>query len=279
MDFVRPHSAPALLRALRSAACYAELALVSSSWGPYSIEHKVYDRKPNYSGPKKARGTFYSQRNGTVLPPRCVNDVEKKFPRSRIRWWSEHPIAQILCDASLEQDGVLKALGTCPAGDERRLMWDEEFVGMLSGERFRVEKRDCSDTIAALVGIGSVESLLVLIGRMRLAQLRGGDTSLDMAYERAIWETLPTCIARSPHLYFGHEALLAALEGFLSWSPFSDSRFLTSVTDKSVEKLRQSYIARLSEEVLRQKLTLPPEEHMLIRKRIVDEIVEGRTKQ
>lgn len=68
---------------------------------------------------------------------------------------------------------MLKALGTCPAGEERQFMWNENTVGILSWERLCVEVPDSVEAIDALVQIGSVESLLMLIGRMRLAQLRG----------------------------------------------------------------------------------------------------------
>lgn len=277
MDFIAPRCEPALLKAMRSAACYAELAQLSSSWEPYAIEFHVYNRKHNEVDFKKSRATFYPARNGSVPPPSRVKDVETKFPHTRLRWWHAHPIASILCNARLEQDGVLKALGTCPAGDERQHMWDETCVGMASWERFRVEVADSLETIASLAQIGSVESLLVLIGRMRLAQLRGR-SELDMAYECAVWKTLPTCIARSPHLLFGSEALLAALDGFLSWSPFSDSRFLGQIADKRAVELRLSFYARLAQEMKRLDVQTPPEEHLSIRKRIVADILTKGTK-
>jgi hypothetical protein len=274
VDFIRPTSTPLLLKELRSAACYAELAVQSGTWDPNDIETKVFDRSYKKTGPGKRRGTFYKAMNGTVVQPRYLLKIESVFPGTRIRWWRDHPLAEILCNAALEQDGVLKALGTCAAGQERQLMWDENYVGMLSWERFRVEVPDSVETIAALVQIGSVESLLVLVGRMRLAQLRGARGSLDMEYERAIWQVLPTCVARSPHLYLGHEALFGALDGFLSWSPFSDSRFLAGLRDKRAEELRLSFFSRLSNEVARLRVQLPPEEHLLIRKRVADGILD-----
>lgn len=265
MDFIRPTSTPLLLQALRSAACYAELAILSGSWNPNDIESKVFDRSYEKTGPEKRRGTFYKAMNGTVVQPRYLPDIERVFPSTRIRWWRAHPLAEILCNAALEQDGVLKALGTCPPGSERQLMWDENYVGMLSWERFRVEVPDSVGTIDALVQIASVESLLILLGRMRLAQLRGR-SELDTAYECAVWKLLPTCVARSPHLHLGTEALLAALDGFLSWSPFSDSRFLEQIREKQVVELRLSFHARLAQEMKRLDVQAPPAEHLSIRK-------------
>ncbi len=278
MDFIPPTSTPLLLQALRSAACYAELALRSGSWDPNTIEEKVFDRTYKKAGPAKRRGTFYKAMDGTVVQPRYLPDIEAAFPGTRIRWWRDNPLAEVLCNGSLEQDGVLKALGTCPAGDERQHMWDENFVGMLSWERFRVEVPDSQENIASLVQIGSSESLLVLLGRMRLAQLRGR-AELDISYECAVWQTLPTCVARSPHLLLGSQALLAALDGFLSWSPFSDSRFLGQIRDKQAVELRISFYSRLAQEMKRLDIQAPPEEHLSIRRRIVTDILSGRTKQ
>ncbi|WP_144409312.1 hypothetical protein [Pseudoxanthomonas suwonensis] len=173
MDFIRPTSTPLLLKELRSAACYAELAVHSGTCDPNEIETRVFNRSYKKTGPEKRRGIFYKAMNGTVVQPRYLLKIESVFPGTRIRWWRDHPLAEILCNAALEQDGVLKAIGTCAANQERQLMWDENYVGMLSWERFRVEVPDSAETIAALVQIGSVESLLVLVGRMRLAQLRG----------------------------------------------------------------------------------------------------------
>lgn len=275
MDFIRATSTPLLLQALRSAACYAELAVMSGSWDPNDIETKVFDRSYKKSGPGKRRATFYKAMNGTVVQPRYLPAIESVFPGTRIRWWRAHPLGEILCNAALEQDGVLKALGTCPAGEERQLMWDEKSVGMMSSERFRIEVPDSVETIDALVGIGSVESLLVLIGRMRLAQLRGR-SELDMTYERAVWKALPTCVARSPHLLLGSEALLAALDGFLSWSPFSDSRFIGQIWDKRAVDLRHSFDSRLAHELKRIGVQAPPAEHLSIRKSAVERIVAGQ---
>lgn len=274
MDFIRPTSTPPLLKELRSAACYAELAVHAGTWDPNEIETKVFDRSYKKAGPGKRRGTFYKAMNGTVLQPRFLPKITEAFPSTRIRWWRDHPLAEILCNGSLEQDGVLKALGTCPAGDERQHMWDESCVGMLSWERFRVEIPDSHETIASLAQIGSVESLLMLIGRMRLAQLRGR-SEFDMAYECAVWHTLPTCVAQSPHLLLGSEALLAALDGFLSWSPFSDSRFFGRLKDKRAAELRLSFYSRLTSEIERLGVQPPPENHLSIRRNIVTKIVAG----
>lgn len=278
VDFIRPTSTPLLLQALRSAACYAELAVLSGSWDPNDIEARIFDRSYKKSGPAKRRATFYKAMNGTVVQPRYLTAIESAFPGTRIRWWRAHPLGEILCNAALEQDGVLKALGTCPAGKERQLMWDENTVGMMSWERFRIEVPDSVEMIDALVEIGSVESLLVLLGRMRLAQLRGR-SELDMTYERAVWKTLPTCVARSPHLLLGSDALLAALDGFLSWSPFSDNRFLGQIWDKQAVELRLSFNSRLAHEIKHLDVQSPPEEHLSIRRRIVTDILAGRTEQ
>lgn len=274
MDFIPPTSTPLLLQALRSAACYAELALRSGSWDPNTIEQNVFGRIYKETGPKKRRGTFYKAMDGTVVQPRYLPDIEAAFPGTRIRWWRDNPLAEVLCNGSLEQDGVLKALRTCPAGDERQHMWDENFVGMLSWERFRVEVPDSHETIASLAQMGSVESLLVLIGRMRLAQLRG-QSELDMSYECAVWQALPTCVAQSPHLLLGSEALLAALDGFLSWSPFSDCRFFGQIEDKRAAELRLSFYPRLTSEIERLGVQAPPENHLSIRRKIITKIVAG----
>ncbi|MBK9494699.1 MAG: hypothetical protein IPO08_09160 [Xanthomonadales bacterium] len=276
MDFFRPPtSTPLLLQALRSAACYAELAVLSGSWDPNDIEEKVFDRSYKKTGPAKRRATFYKAMHGTVVQPRYLPDIESIFLDTRIRWWRAHPLGEILCNAALEQDGVLKALKTCPAGEVRKLMWDESCVGAFSCEQFRVELPDSIETIEALVRIGTVESLLVLVGRMRLAQLRGR-SELDSEYEHAVLKTLPTCVARSPHLLLGSEALLAALDGFLSWAPFSDSRFIGLFWDKQAIDLRHSFDSRLAHEIKRLGVQAPPAEHLAIRKLAVEKILAGQ---
>ena len=274
MSFIRPTSSPQLLQALRSAACYAELAVQTGTWDPNEIEAKVFGRTYKMTGPEKRRGTFYKAMNGTVVQPRYLPTIERICPGTRIRWWRAHPLAEILCNAEQEQDGVLKALGTCHPGQERALMWDESCVGILSWARFRIEVPDSPEGIAALIRIGSVESLLMLIGRMRLAQLRGA-LQFDTEYEVAIWQTLPTCIARSPHLHLGCEALLAALDGFLSWSPFSDSRHFEQIRDSRVQELRRSFYSRLTDELEQIDIIRPPDEHLSIRRRIVERAVAG----
>lgn len=273
MDFIPPTSTPRLLKALRSAACYAELAELSGSWEPNEMERRIFGR--DYSGKdyKKRRGTFYSAMEGAAIQPRHIDEVERTYPQTKLRWWRQHPLGEILCNASLEQDGVLRTLRSLPESEEREFMWDEKGVGMLSFERFRIEVADSEEAISALVKIGSVESLLVLVARMRLAQLRGRETSLDFAYERAIWQILPTCLAKSPHLYLGNEALLLALDGFLSWSPFSDARFVRRLVDSSIEELRCSLPSRLACELARLSVQPPPEEHLSIRRLLVSRII------
>lgn len=273
--FSPPTSTPLLLQALRSAACYAELAVLTGSWDPNDIEARVFGRNYTKSGPGKRRATFYKAMNGTVVQPRYLPEIESVFPGTRIRWWRAHPLGEILCNAALEQDGVLKALGMCPGGEERQLMWDERYVGAMSWEPLRIEVPDSIEAIEALVKIGSVESLLVLMGRMRLAQLRGR-SELDMAYECAVWKTLPMCVARSPHLLLGCDALLAALDGFLSWSPFSDSRLFVHMWDKQAVDLRHSFDSRLAHEMSRFGVQAPPAEHLSIRKKAAERILAGQ---
>lgn len=275
--FTVPISQPALLRAMRSSACYAELAQLAKSWEPNSIERSVFGRDWDKSDHEKIRSTFYSTRDGALIQTKHAQKICETFPNTRLAWWRIHPIGQILCDSSLKQGGVLQALEMLPAGPERALMWDERCVGLLSFERYQIEIPSDIASINSLEEIGTSDALLALIGRMRLSQLRGGETELDVAYERAIWRILPACIARTPHLYLGHRALVEALHQFLWWSPFSDSRYLHSVDDDSITELIKSVHQRLSEQISSTEwpnLSPPPKEQLDLRAKLARQISE-----
>ena len=269
-----PSSTPELLKALRSAGSFAELACFAGSWEPNSIEREVFDREWNKNGPAKLRSTFYAPRDGSVIRESQAEAIQAMLPQLRLKWWRRHPIGVILCDAELQQDGVLAELDTLPEGSARCCVWDETCSGLLSGVRIRSEIPYSSDLVRRLASMGTPESLLAILGRMRLAQLRGEDYVVDFEYELALQQALPTCIARSPHLYLAHEALLEAIARFLTWAPYADSRHFMRVRHDNFEHLmRLDVERRLAEEVPMMGwpgLPLPPSEQMKLRKSTID---------
>jgi hypothetical protein len=132
LGFMPPTSAPELLAAMQSAATYAELSLLASSWEPNEIERQVYGRDWNKKGPYKLRGTFYSTRDGSNISSSHANTIRSLFPDSHLGWWRRHPIAEILCEAKLGQDGILDALNTLPEGPERQCIWDEGWASLFT---------------------------------------------------------------------------------------------------------------------------------------------------
>lgn len=223
--FKPPTSVPDLLTAMQSAAAYAELAVLAGSWEPNDIERRLYGREWNKTGNDKLRGTFRSPRDGGKIHASHVDKIRSLFPDSHLSWWQRHPIAQILCDASLGQDAVLDALNTLPKGPERQCVWND-YVGAFTWTPFVRELPDTADVIQRLAGMQTPFALLALIGRMRLAQLRGADGCIDVKYEKALLHMLPDCIAYSPQLFLGQEALQEAVWRFLWWSPHAEARFL-----------------------------------------------------
>lgn len=277
MWFHFPTSIPKLLTAMQSSATYAELALLAGSWEPNDIERQVYGRDWNKVGPSKLRGTFYGARDGRNIHTSHVDMIRSLFPDSQLDWWRCHPIAQILCDASLGQDGVLDALNTLPKGLERRRIWDEEWAGAYTFAPFARELPDTVEVIQKLAGMRTPFALLALIGRMRLAQLRGARTSIDSAYAKALAHMLPNCIACSPHLFLGQEALLEATWRFLWWSPHAETRLVFQLYDEDTPTL--SDIMRRVSEATRlirwPGLPLPPADQLQSRRNKVAEFVRS----
>lgn len=222
--FKPPASIPQLLTAMQSAGAYAELAVLAGSWEANDIERRIYGREWNRTGNDKLRGTFHAPRDGAKMHLSQVDKILSLFPDSHLSWWQRHPIAQILCDASLGQDGVLEALNTLPYGAARNCVWGDQHT---FGARIARELPDTAEVFLRLANERTPFALLALIGRMRLAQLRGAGGPIDRKYEQLILQMLPDCIAHSPHLFLGQEALLEALWRFLRWSPYAHIRFLT----------------------------------------------------
>jgi hypothetical protein len=77
--------------------------------------------------------------------------------------------------------------------------------------------------IAAIGSIGSAVALFALLARLRIEQLSG---RLELGFEaaNAVWNLLPGSIARSRSLLVAKDALVVALDYFMSWQPFADSR-------------------------------------------------------
>ena len=270
--FIPPMSAPKLLTAMRSAAVYAELASIAKNWEPNEIERFIYERDWNKPGPAKLRGTFHGTRDGRIIQPTHAKTIQSRFPCSDLDLWLRHPIGQILCNASLGQDGVLKALDTLPRGPERRCIWAEEWPSTLTATPVAREIPDTTGVVQRLAGMRTHHALLALVGRMRLNQLRTADGFMDAAYEKALLHMLPDCIASSPHLFLGQEALLASVCLFLRWIPHAESRYLLQPDSYLIPSDVDERLAKATDQINWPGLSLPPVAQLESRRTKVAEI-------
>ena len=79
--------------------------------------------------------------------------------------------------------------------------------------------------VSSLERLGTDVALFALVARLRIEQLLGNcDGGLEAA--QAAWRILPTAIARRTNLLLAKDALIFALDYFLSWQPFADARLL-----------------------------------------------------
>jgi len=242
---------------------YAELARIAESWDPIKIERAIFGRHRGGQDFLQSRRSFFSVRDGGRLQRSHAERVQERFPRSGVMLCWRHPLAQILCDAELMQDGVLAELETLPRGRARACVWDEQGISWLAGYPVRREVPATTDLIERLMQENHPKTLLTLAGRMRLEQLRGTGKH-DHHYVRAIWSCLPVCVARSPHLYLGQNALIQALDRFMAWLPFADHRELRMAASLEIIDLRNSVFDRLEVAAVRwkRKRTFPPFEEL-----------------
>lgn len=271
--FIPPMSVPKLLTAMQSAATFAELAVLTGSWEPNTIERRIYQRDWNKVGPFKLRGTFYGARDGRNIHATHAEAIQSLFPGTNLDWWRRHPIGRILCDASLGQDGVLDALNMLPQGPERSCIWDERWVSTLTATTVAREIQDTSEVIQRLSAMRTPGALLALIGRMRLNQLRAANASLDVRYENALLHMLPETIAHSPHLFLGQEAILEALWLFLRWIPHVESRFLLRPDDHTTAREIDDRLAEVAELINWPDLPQPPADQLESRRAKVARIM------
>jgi len=260
---------------MQSAAVYAELAVLANSWEPNEIERRIYSRDWNKAGPNKLRGTFYGTRDGRNIHASHVDKILSLFPDSHLDWWRRHPIAQILCNAHLGQDGILSALNTLPNGPERQSIWNEGWVGPFTFTPVVRELPDTAEVIQRLAVMRSPFALLAVIGRMRLAQLRGTDPDIDYEYKKALLHMLPDCIAFSPHLFLGHEALLEAVCRFLWWSPHAETRLLAQAFDENSLAVVETIKQAANRPASWSGLPLPPIDQLASRRNQVAKIVQS----
>jgi len=221
-DEVFPLPASALFRELSSAAVDAELARLARSWRLGEMEKIVGSFKPAESPRGARKKAFHALRAGSRLQEGHASRIQAAFPRSNVYLWWSHPLASVLCDPSLGLDDLVAHLKQLPAGRVRACVWSITYVPT------------CGFATEALVpwSHGLIESLqrerspmalFALIARYRIEQLSGGLTlGLDAA--NSAWSLLAHSVARSRSLLIAKDALVAAMDYFLSWQPFADAR-------------------------------------------------------
>lgn len=224
VDARLPPFANKLYRELCSCAIDAELARLTGTWDTKEMEKRATRHIGYLPAGTPERKTFSAMRGGGRPQASHVERLQRAYPNSRIKWCWLHPLAKILCDPNLSQDDINELLSQIPNGQVRRQLWDEGGVTMLTGFRVRTRQRWEPRRIQRLVEIATPAALLALVGRMRISQLQG-DAFYDDIEEDAIWLMLPRCVVRSNSLILGQDALLLAIDFFLSWQPYCELRF------------------------------------------------------
>lgn len=235
-----PKPATLLYRQLSSAAVDLELAHISRSWDVDEVETYVGQRRSGLSHadaladrvrrgkPQRGKKTFYALRRGSSLKPGHADRLQVLFPSSKISLWFAHPLAEVLCDPWIGADRLLSYLRRLPLGAVSECVWRTPVIqttGMHSASLLPWS----SDLRNRLDRIGTPASLLALLVRLRLEQLFGrADGGLEAA--QIAWRMLPRVVARSRHLLVAKDALVLALDYFLSWQPFADARLFELVS-------------------------------------------------
>lgn len=225
--------------ALSSAAVYAELARMCGTWSADRIEDVVENRiaesrplatgfrpatkdvEPSRSDRKKS---FYALRNGSTLKPYRAVRIQAAFPRSNIMLWWKHPLAEVLCNPQLGIDAIVEWLKMLPRGPVRRCIW-EPVATPTPG--FKPERLTAWTPllVSSLERVGNDVALFALIARLRIEQLLGNsDGGLEAA--QAAWNILPLAMASRTNILVSKDALIIAMDYFLSWQPFADTRLL-----------------------------------------------------
>lgn len=200
----------ARLRLIRSAACYAELALLAGTWGPATMEARV-ENKGVHINHVADRTSKYSRYRKGVVPRKETFDAltENEYSVVSLRYWTNHPIGVLLLSPKLSHEQILIILESLPEGEARQLLWDEH-----GGARREVP--DSEELIDELVALQSIDGLIAILGRLRIRTLLGQTEDIDL-YETALLDCFPEVVARSVHLSIARYSLMQALSDFLDW--------------------------------------------------------------
>ncbi|SDX70717.1 hypothetical protein [Lysobacter enzymogenes] len=219
------------LSLLRGAACYAELALLAGTWTTTGIEASLDGKGVGTQrGATSGEGTRKYARYllGAIPSEKTINAISKKHGNTALRFWTVHPIGQLLTDGDISVDTVLRLLEMLPAGIARSRVWDES-PEALARSSFRREVPDDTDTIDSLADLRTTDAFLALLGRHRLRRLMG-QTEFDDVYEFALMGCFAAVVGSCPHLCLAKHVLVPAFADYLEW-PFGDSPTQRPIAD------------------------------------------------
>jgi hypothetical protein len=229
-----------LFRELSSAAVDAELARLAHNWGLGRIEKHVGAFKPAESPAAKRKKAFHALRSGSRLQQGHAVRIQAAFPESNVYLWWAHPLANVLCNPHLGIDELMDYLNKLPPGKVRSVVWQGCFVPAGGHHSERLSPW-AHPLVLSLERIGSPVALFALMTRLRIEQLMGVQ-GLGLESANAAWQILPKAIARSRHLLVAKDALLIALDYFLSWQPFADARLWQMFGESGNLRRRDSMI-------------------------------------
>lgn len=223
-----------LYRELSSAAADVELARAARSWNVDQMEAYTTQRQAGLGSaeafaevrrrgrPTRCKKTFHALRAGASLKPGHASRLQAALPESNLLLWAFHPVGYVLCHPGLSTDELLSLLRKLPTGPVRELIWRCPPIQTRGIETIAL-KPWTRDLRAGLEYVGTPTAWFALVVRMRLEQLLDNfDGGLEGM--QACWRMLPRSIARSRHLLISKDALIAAVDYFLSWQPFADAR-------------------------------------------------------
>lgn len=236
-------AATELYRELSSCAVDAELARLARSWNVERIEKIVGSFKHASIGVAKTRRkSFYALRAGSRPQTGHAYRIQLAFPRSRVMFWWQHPLALVLCKPSLAENELKDLLRAIPKGRIRELIWIQTVVPA-SGYRVECLATLDSQLISSLVAKGTHMAMLALAARYRLEQLNG-NLRFELDAARGLWAMLPSVLRKSTHLLLAKDALILAVDFFLSWQPYADARiWQLSHTDETLGRAQALHLA------------------------------------
>jgi len=190
----------------RSAACFAELAIVFGTSSATELEKRIdgasgkdADGFATYSGKYRRLITLSKKLSVTRMSDNTIKDIEDKSQgKAKVRRWRDHVLFDLLQEPPISSEAVHQILVQCPPWIRRRIFIDSWLVDPTPPvilPRFRLDR----DTVLAIRNRRTLDAFVALLALAREAEhgSHQQEHSLPAACAREIF---PFVIKDYPHL-------------------------------------------------------------------------------